>query len=150
MKNDPPLPDFDSNGDLPPGVHRAAWTEVMGRFGGATGQREICTRRLAHICELARRTGSLQRFVIFGSYVTAKANPNDVDVILIMDDTFHLENCPLESRGLFDHAVAQARHGASIFWMRPALLIGENVEEFIAYWQVKRGGGRRGIVDVIL
>jgi len=45
---------------------------------------------------------------------------------------------------------AQARFGASIFWMRPALLIGETVEQFIEYWQIKRGGGQRGIVDVIL
>jgi hypothetical protein len=61
-----------------------------------------------------------------------------------------LENCPLESRGLFDHAVAQARYGASVFWIRPALLIGEGVEEFVSYWQVKRGGGKRGIVNVML
>ena len=145
-----PLPDFNTNGDLPPAVHRAAWTEVMERFGGGAGQRGVCTQRLAHIYELARRTGCLQRFVIFGSYATTKPNPNDVDVILIMDDAFHLENCPMESRGLFDHAVAQARFGASIFWMRPALLIGETVEQFIEYWQIKRGGGQRGIVDVIL
>src|SRR5208283_1028609 len=100
-----PLPDFNTNGDLPPGLHRASWTEVMGRFGGGLGQREVCTRCLAHIYELARRTGCLQRLVIFGSYVTAKASPNDVDVILIMGDSFRLENCPMESRALFDHAV---------------------------------------------
>ena len=145
-----PLPEFNANGDLPPGVHRASWSEVMGRFGGGVGQRDICTRRLTHVYELARRTGCLSRFVIFGSYVTAKMEPNDVDVILIMDDAFRLENCPIESRGLFDHAVAQARCGASVFWIRPALLIGETVEQFIAYWQFKRGGGKRGIVDLIL
>jgi hypothetical protein len=55
----------------------------------------------------------------------------------------------MESRGLFDHAVAQARFGVSVFWMRPSMLIGENVEEFISYWQVKRDGSKRGIVDVI-
>jgi hypothetical protein len=32
----------------------------------------------------------------------------------------------------------------------PGLLIGETVEEFIAYWQVKRGGDQRGIIDVLL
>ena len=85
-----PLTDFDNNGDLPPGVHRAAWTEVMARFGEGSGQREVCTRRLAHLHERARRTGCLQRFIIFGSYVTAKTNPNDVDVILIMDNAFRL------------------------------------------------------------
>ncbi len=41
-----PLPDFDIHGDLPPGIQRASWTEVMGRFGEGAGQREACTRRL--------------------------------------------------------------------------------------------------------
>jgi len=145
-----PLPDFNAIGDLPAGVHRATLTEVLRRFGVDSGQRGACSRRLAHIYELARRTGCLQRFVIFGSYVTAQREPNDVDVVLILDDTFRLEKCPQESRGLFEHAVAQARYGASIFWMRPGMLTGETVEEFIAYWQIKRGGDKRGIVDLIL
>lgn len=144
------LPDFNAEGDLPPGIHAATWEEALRRFGGLTEQRRLCTRQLAHVYELAGRTGCLKRFVIFGSYVTAKTAPNDVDVILIMDDSFRLENCPMESRGLFDHAVAQARYGASVFWMRPGLLMGETVEEFTAYWQVRRGGGKRGIVDVTL
>jgi ABC-type uncharacterized transport system ATPase subunit len=46
--------------------------------------------------------------------------------------------------------IAQARYGASVFWIRPALIIGETVEQFIVYWQIKRGGGQRGIVDMIL
>ena len=145
-----PLPDFDASGDLPTGVHRVTLNEVIQRFGSVGGQRGVCTLRLSHIHELAKRTGHLQRFVIFGSYVTAQPNPNDIDVVLVMDDAFRLEECPIESRGLFDHAVAQARYGASIFWIRPGLLIGEGVEEFIAYWQLKRDGSRRGIVEGIL
>jgi hypothetical protein len=144
------LPDFDSSGDLPPGVHRATLNEVLQRFGTAGGQRGVCTLRLSHVYELAQRTGHLWRFVIFGSYVTAEPNPNDIDVVLVMDDAFHLEECPIESRGLFDHAVAQARYGASIFWIRPRLLIGESIDDFIAYWQLKRDGSKRGIVEVIL
>ena len=145
-----PLPGFDASGDLPTGVHRVTLNEVIQRFGSVGGQRGVCTLRLSHVHELTKRTGHLQRFVIFGSYVTAQPNPNDIDVVLVMDDAFRLEECPIESRGLFDHAVAQARYGASIFWIRPALLIGEGVEEFIAYWQLKRDGSRRGIVEVIL
>ena len=70
-------------------------------------------------------------------------------MVLVVDDGFRLEECPIESRGLFDHAVAQARYGASIFWIRPGLLIREGVEDFLAYWQLKRDGSRRGIVEVI-
>jgi hypothetical protein len=145
-----PLPDFDASGDLPPGVHRATLKEIIQRFSSAGGQRRMCTLRLSHIHELAQRTGHLQRFVIFGSYVTAEPNPNDVDVVLVMDDTFRLEECPNESRGLFNHALAQARYGASIFWIRPGLLIEESIEDFIEYWQLKRDGSRHGIVEVIL
>jgi hypothetical protein len=91
----------------------------------------------------------MQRFILFGSYITTKPDPNDVDVILVMEDTFRLETCPPATQGLFDHAVAQVRYGASIFWARPSLLISEDVETFIASWQRKRDGTRRGIVEVI-
>lgn len=143
-----PLPDFNATGDLPAGLHRAPLAEVVRRFGGTTGSRSACTRRLAHLHELARRTGHLQRFIVFGSYVTTKPDPNDVDLILVLEDAFRLEQCPIESRALFDHATAQARYGASIFWIRPAMLIGESVEEFIRYWQIKRDGSTRGIIEV--
>jgi hypothetical protein len=143
------LPNYEATGDLPAGMYRATLDEVLQHFGTAGGQRAACTRRLSHIFKLAQRTGHLQRFVIFGSYVTAKPDPNDVDVVLVMDDTFRLEDCPIEARGLFDHAVAQARYGASIFWIRPGLLIGESIEDFIAFWQLKRDSSKRGIVEVI-
>lgn len=144
------LPGFSETGDLPLGVHRATLDEVVRRFGAGGRQREDCTRRLTHVYDLARRTECLHRFVVFGSYVTAKTDPNDVDVILVMDDSFRLEACPIESRGLFDHAVAQVRYGASIFWVRPPLLLGETIDDFIAYWQTKRDGSERGIVEVII
>jgi hypothetical protein len=144
-----PLPNIDETGDLPPGVHRATLDEVQQRFGAVGGQRDTCTRRLSHIYDLAQRTGHVQRFIIFGSYVTAKSDPNDIDVVLVMDDAFRLEDCPIEARGLFDHALAQARYGASIFWARPGMLIEASIEEFIAYWEVTRDGSRRGIVEVV-
>ena len=143
------LPQFDASGDLPVGIHCATLNQVIQRFGAGGVLRQASTLRLSHVYDLAKRTGHLQQFIIFGSYVTAEGNPNDIDVVLVMDDTFRLEACPIESRGLVDHAVAQARYGASIFWLRPGLLVGGSVEDFIAYWQVKRDGSKRGIVEVI-
>jgi hypothetical protein len=143
------LPEFNQSGDLPTGVHRADMDEVATRFGRSFGQRGLVTQRLQHIYELAKRTQHLQRFVIFGSYITNKPEPNDVDVVLVMDGQFRLDDCPVESSGLFDHALAQARYGASIFWTRPNTLIGETMNEFISYWQIKRDGTQRGIVEVV-
>lgn len=62
-----PLPDFNAEGDLPHGIHAATWDEVSRRFGGQVGQRDLCTRHLAHVYELAKRTEGLKRLVIFGS-----------------------------------------------------------------------------------
>jgi len=84
------LPRFNKAGDLPPGVYQATLDEVVERFGAARGRRNICTRRLLHVYALVERTGHLQRFIIFGSYVTATPDPNDVDVVLVMDDAFRL------------------------------------------------------------
>jgi hypothetical protein len=142
------LPPLNASGDLPPGVYRVPLPEVVARFGGPSAQRVLCTQRLLHVYDLAQRAGHVERFIIFGTSVTAKPDPADVDILLVMRDDFRSEACPLESLGLFDHAVAQARYGASLFWIRPSLLFGETVDTFIAHWQRKRDGSRRGIVEV--
>lgn len=143
-----PLPPLNSEGDLPVGVHVAPLAEVVARFGGDTDQRRAVTTRLEHICRLARSTGAVERLIVFGSYVTAKPAPNDVDVVLVMRDDFDATSCPLDTAVLFDHQRADVELGASVFWIRPGLLFGESVEEFVAGWQARRGGGRRGIVEV--
>jgi hypothetical protein len=85
---------------------------------------------------------------LFGSYVTAKTNPNDVDVLLVMRDDFEVRACDYETRKLFDHVQATETFGASVFWIRPSLVLLETLEDFIAYWQTTRERTRRGIVEV--
>jgi hypothetical protein len=55
--------------------------EALTQFGGSTPQRQAVTARLRRIYQLASATGKLTRLVIFGSYVTTRPHPNDVDVI---------------------------------------------------------------------
>ena len=144
-----PLPSFNHNGDLPAGLWQATIADVLARFGGVPAKRQAVTSRLLRICELARATGKLERFIIFGSYITAKPEPNDVDVVLVMRDDFDCNSCDNEMRTLFQHDHASAEFGASIFWIRPSLLILDTLDEFIGHWQIKRDGARRGIVEVI-
>jgi hypothetical protein len=87
------LPSFNSVGDLPVGMYHATLSEVLRVFGGGSEQRQRCARNLAHVFSSARRTGHLLRLLIFGSFVTEVTYPNDVDVVLIMDDAFRLEDC---------------------------------------------------------
>jgi len=143
-----PIPPFTDSGDLPLGVHAASLREVLDRFGGGSPQRRAVALRLARIYEVARAGGHVARFVVFGSFVTDAREPNDVDVFLLMEDTFDAGELTGEARLLFDHAAAQAHFGSSVFWLR-RLAAWEGEEAAVEYWQVKRGGGRRGIVEVI-
>ncbi len=145
-----PLPEFNDNGDLPEGVYQATLDEVLARFGHDTPQRQLVTARLARIYKIALSTGKLLRFVIFGSYVTAKPAPNDVDIILVMSDDFREADYTEDVLPVFNHLRAHDELGASVFWTRPCTVLLETVDEFIGYWQIKRDLTRRGIVEVIL
>ena len=142
------LPDFDENGDLPVGVHQTSLAEVVGRFGTGAPRRETVTQSLRRIHELATETGKLDTYLIFDSYVTAKAEPNDVDVVLIMQDDFRPHDCAGLARKLFDHQEASRELGASVFWVRPSMLLFDTLDAFKKKWQLKRDGSQRGIVEV--
>jgi len=143
-----PLPDFNEFGDLPEGIHPASLAEVVGRFGSGSAQRAAVTACLQQIYRLAMATGHVDRLVVFGSYVSDKSEPNDVDVTLVMRNDFRTEDCSAESAVLFDHERADEELGASVFWVRPDMLLGEPLEQFLAFWQTRRDGRRRGIVEI--
>jgi hypothetical protein len=143
-----PLPEFNDCGDLPEGIHSATLDDVVIRFGTGTDQRLEVTKRLRRILQLATVTGYLDRFVVFGSYVSDVEDPNDVDVVLVMRNEFRPEQCPSASMPLFNHTTAHDELGASVFWLRPDMLLGEPLEDFLSFWQIKRDGRRRGIVEI--
>jgi len=141
-------PDFNENCDLPPGIHQATLAEVVEHFGQTTPQRQIMARRLEHIYTLAIGTGHLVRFIIFGSFVTIKPNPGDVDIFLLMENSFDVSQVSGETTLIFDHVITQNYEGASIFWIR-RLAAFEGEEATVAHWQLKRDGNQRGIVEVV-
>jgi predicted nucleotidyltransferase len=144
-----PLPPFNKFGDLPVGVHLATLREISERLGAETPRRRHVFLRLERIHAIARATGHLSRMVVFGSFVTRKADPNDVDVFLLMADTFDIALMTGETRLLFDHLAAETHFGASVFWLRRmATLDGEQTA--VEYWQIKRDGQLRGIVEIDL
>ena len=144
-----PLPPFTESGDLPQGVHRVAFDDVGARFGSGTLQRRWVFLRLERLYSLARGSGHLARVIVFGSFVTTKSEPNDVDVFLLMADSFDVSVTTGETRLLFDHLAADAHFGASVFWLR-RLAAWEGEQAAVEYWQVKRNGQRRGVVEIDL
>lgn len=143
------LPAFNSQGDLPEGLHKATLDEVLARFGSGSESRRQVTAVLQGIHRLVTATGRLERFVIFGSYITAKPEPRDVDLVLVMKDDFSLFSCDEQTRVLFDHQRAESSIGASIFWLCPRVLLRGSLEDFLLDWGTKRDLTRRGIVEVL-
>ena len=141
------LPEFTKTGDLPVGVHAASLAETVARFGTNSDQRKRLARRLKLVHQLASETGHLARFAVFGSFITEKHKPNDVDVFMIMDDNFDKGSLRGETRVLFDHATSQDYFGCSVFWVRRMGTIGSE-EAAMEDWQIKRDGSERGIVEI--
>ena len=141
-------PEFDDDGALPVGIHRATLSEVLKHFGIGSLQRRVVAQRLVRIYDLASGTGHLARFIIFGSFITAKPDPNDVDVFLLMEDSFAPQQLSGETEIIFDHLAAQEYEGASVFWLKKSGAIGGE-QRAAEDWQIKRDKARRGIVEVI-
>lgn len=104
--------------------------------------------RLERIHRLAEKTGLLSRFVVFGSFITGKLEPNDIDVFMIMSDRFDVSQLTGEAQILYDHGAAQARFGCSVFWVRSMAALGGE-QSAIEHWQIKRNGTQRGIVEIV-
>lgn len=72
------IPGFENTGNLPPGVHVAAWDELAERFGWTSRRRELLEGLQAAL-GLLREAGCRRAFVN-GSFVTDKDEPGDIDV----------------------------------------------------------------------
>lgn len=142
------LPEFNISGDLPQGVHKASIAEVVARFGKGEPRRKAITETLTRIYNLIAATGCLDRFIIFGSYVTDKPEPNDVDIFLVMAEEFDVDKQAGDTRELFSHTQAQASFGASVFWVNQSTRFA-SIEDLIDGWQTKRDLSQRGIIEVI-
>lgn len=142
------LPDLTDEGDLPPGVYSATWKEVIARFGSGTIRRQKATEQLEYLLQLARATGKVTRALLFGSYVTEKLEPNDVDVFLVMAADFTIDDYSEPTRSIFSHSLAQRVFGASVFWARQGMNP-QIMDDLIEGWQTRRDRSRRGIVEIV-
>ncbi|SRR6266566_8342411 len=71
------IPDFDSYGNLPPGVHWATWQELSSLFGITDHRRRLL--RGFKLALDALQTAGCTTVYIDGSFVTSKQVPNDYD-----------------------------------------------------------------------
>ena len=143
------LPELTGDGELPPGVHGADWQELLIVFGGSSARRAWLSGRLRALLELAAAKGKLRRVFIWGSFVTAKSVPKDLDILLIMDEGFEVGEMPVPAQVVFDSRQAKQMFEADVFWARAA--IGQEILDlWLDTYQISRSFQKRGIVELEL
>ena len=77
------IPEFTLDGVLPLGIHSATLGEVLGRFGGSE-TRETQGQLLRLVVEAALHYPTIKRILVWGSFVTAKPEPDDLDYSVVV------------------------------------------------------------------
>jgi predicted nucleotidyltransferase len=143
------LPDLNYRGELPPGVHRADWKEFQARFGGSSPRRAWLTGRLLALLELAATNGKLRRAFIWGSFVTGKPAPKDLDILLIMEEDFEVDRIDATAQAVFDSVRAKLLFESDVFWARSSIG-SELLDLWLETYQTSRNFQKRGIVELEL
>lgn len=81
------IPQFNEEGYLPPGVHKATIDEVVSRFGLGSEERIAEAQSLRWLVPMCRRAG-IVRLILNGSFVTDNPEPLDVDCVLVPGPAF--------------------------------------------------------------
>lgn len=143
------IAEFQKDGNLPKGLYKATLHEVREVFGTGSARRKLLIGNLENIIELAKSTGKLERVILWGSFVSNKEFPQDIDLLLIMRDDFDVNANPPEVKRMFDYAQGRIAFNADIFWTKSS--IGEEVIDlWLETYQMTRDFESRGIVEVMI
>lgn len=143
------LPAFNNDGNLPEGIHLATEEEVFGRFATPSARRQWLGEQLRTLLALAKSTGQLARLFLWGSFVTSKEVPNDLDLLLVMTAEFAVEALPSHVQILFDHVQARLRFDGDVFWTK-ASIDPQVLHLWLDSYQTGKDFTRRGIVEVVV
>ena len=143
------IPEFMKDGNIPKGLYKATLQEVREVFGTGSAKRKLLIGNLENIIELAKSTGKLERVIIWGSFISNKDFPQDIDLLLIMRGDFDLDANPPEVKRVFDYVQGRIVFNADIFWTKSS--IGEEaIGLWIETYQMTRDFESRGIVEVTI
>jgi len=78
------LPDSEPGGYLPAGIHLTTLNEIRARFGTGSTARQQQMNLLQMVSEAARNYSTIKRILLWGSFVTTKPAPNDLDYSLVV------------------------------------------------------------------
>ena len=141
------IPQFNADGNLPPGIHWATWNEIANRFGTNAWRRQLLAGVRAASEEL-KRVGC-STIYLDGSFVSAKLIPGDFDACWDESgvDVASIDPVLLDFDG--GRANQKAKFGGELF------PVSQNADGlgtlFLEFFQIdKDTGSQKGIVALDL
>lgn len=141
------IPDFRSDGYLPEGMFLASEAEMTFRFGAANRRRRRLVLRVRRWIELARAINA-PRLFIDGSFVTEKAERNDVDAVALLPDDFENQVTMGSADAIVFEEMLLTRRPEEMFAAEDELDWNEWVEFFSRTREID--GRRKGLVEIEL
>ena len=141
------LPEFQADGYLPAGVYLSDESEVLQRFGSGNFCRRRLGLRVQTWLALARAIRA-KRFLVDGSFVTAKDEPNDVDAVIWLPDNFPDQVALREEAAVMIEQMLVTQYPEELFPARNAKHWQEWVETFSRTREAV--DHQKGIVEVRL
>jgi hypothetical protein len=146
------MPPLNEHGLLPVGVHDCTLDDIKARFGTFQSndrRPQLFQKLLALIAEL-KAAGFARCLLVDGSFVTAEATPNDIDLVLVLPSRHDLSaDLAPAHYNLVSKRRVQKRYGFDILAVREEM---SEYDEAIAFFQQvrHRPSLRKGILRVIL
>lgn len=146
------IPPFDDEGLLPYGIHDCSLQEAAARFAGfqTSDRRPQLWARLSEFMGETKDGWLVEEVLVDGSFVTAKADPNDIDLVLVVAETYDIaaDLSPAQYNLLSQRAVRR-RLGFDILVVRNG---SGDLEQAVAFFQQvkQRTNLKKGILRIKL
>lgn len=96
-------------------VHVASLKEIEQRFGTTTPRRQFLFARLKLLFDGLVATGAVKHLYLFGSFVSGKPSPNDIDLLVVMNSGFTTVNLSGKTLEIFQHDICKIHYHADVF-----------------------------------
>lgn len=144
------IPAFVPEGLLPPGLHAASLREVEARFGGSA-RRDEQLRLLREVVGAALFYASIKRVLLWGSFVSGKEEPNDLDYSFVVGISHKVTDIAPEHRIYLNPRQAMMRWGVDAGFVE---IIDFPLSQYLDRVELltqRRGDTRqRGIIEISL
>jgi hypothetical protein len=142
------IPEFDENGNLPPGVHFCEWEEFVDRFG--TSDLRLRLMRGLQMAMQQLKAAGCRTIYTNGSFVTSKSDPGDFDACWDREDVDidYLRREAPQLLKYYDRAGQKAKYKGELFASdQPVGNYGKNSFDL---FQEDRKHNKKGIIAIDL